>query len=655
MVFSRLSPKDYALKHRNHGFVSLNTPFRLGKVDNNASLDLVPKPKGSVSRKPVRVAVQTPDRKRVQGVFPPTHTLYDILLALDAEHGTNILGREAENGNYLAPVVTMAATRRNFEAKVLSSTSLGTLGVQGSALLRVTLKEAAGITLSTSSLLFQTKKTKAETPSVSKEKKAVSSGVAPKSAGMKKPQKASSSEEANMLIEEPSQKSISKEEEANLPTVVGDDDSKTDKNAAISAGDIATAMMRAATEKRKEPLQISNVIKAFEQLKKEAKGSDELVASMQCVRFIVHKILTNKNEKFRSLKLSSRKLHSVLGKYEKSANSVLGALGFLKSRKTDGVYHVLPDDREDKEFLNEAMNILKEELLLASSSPSSSMPPSTPSSTAKSESQEEGAGDMEQEQVNGKEPVSMILDNEPEKFDWEAEKDAEKKKKEDEKKQQKLQEQTNLLERNKHEMEELSFDWEKNKEEKGGGGGGEENKAERARTDIMQPEYNVSDVRRAMEKLRAHCGADAKACLRTIVLLQKITQKLQERPKKPQFRKLKLSSAAIQKKVVSKPGALDYLAFLGFEEPATQKGFLVLPAEKELDRKTSRALTMLARIYKEIEPEVPLLTTEQRKFRVMPREYICFSGERLNIANKKQQLELMFPFSRRMRDLVRNR
>jgi len=230
---------------------------------------------------------------------------------------------------------------------------------------------------------------------------------------------------------------------------------------------------------------------------------------------------------------------------------------------------------------------------------------------------------MEQEQVNGKEPVSMILDNEPEKFDWEAEKDAEKKKKEDEKKQQKLQEQTNLLERNKHEMEELSFDWEKNKEEKGGGGGGEENKAERARTDIMQPEYNVSDVRRAMEKLRAHCGADAKACLRTIVLLQKITQKLQERPKKPQFRKLKLSSAAIQKKVVSKPGALDYLAFLGFEEPATQKGFLVLPAEKELDRKTSRALTMLARIYKEIEPEVPLLTTEQRKFRV-------FNGDKVD-------------------------
>eukprot|EP00954_Amorphochlora_amoebiformis_P025551 1373860-Amorphochlora_amoeboformis.AAC.2 len=122
IFYTRLRPAAYTLKHRKYGILNLNTPFRLGKIDNNATVELIPNPSASAGRsstKPVRVAIQTPERKRVQGVFPRSATLWNILEDVDAEHKSNLVARTNVSGFYMVPAVTVATTRRGGRLRAL--------------------------------------------------------------------------------------------------------------------------------------------------------------------------------------------------------------------------------------------------------------------------------------------------------------------------------------------------------------------------------------------------------------------------------------------------------------------------------------------------------------------------------------------------------
>jgi len=208
-------------------------------------------------------------------------------------------------------------------------------------------------------------------------------------------------------------------------------------------------------------------------------------------------------------------------------------------------------------------------------------------------------------------PVSMVLENVPEKFDWEEEKDKARRGEEARKKEaEELQRKAQSKLEGTSDIEPMSFDWMKSKDEKSG----MQVEEVTPRTDIANPDYNIADVRKALERLRKDYGTDAKSCLQSMKLLEKITLKLQEIPKKTQYRRIKLANTTVQKKIASKPGAMLYLGFIGFEEK--EKGILVLPESNERDIKTSRALTMLRRKYQEIEIEVPMFTSEQRCLKI---------------------------------------
>uniref|UniRef100_A0A7S3YU51 UBX domain-containing protein n=1 Tax=Lotharella globosa TaxID=91324 RepID=A0A7S3YU51_9EUKA len=546
-----LNPSDWTLKHRKHGVPSMTTPFRLCKLENNATLDLVPASSGGASsRKPIRVAVQTPERKRVQGAFPPTHTLWQILVEIDASNNTNILGRAAENGNYMMPTVTLVSSRRLFTGiQALTWTSLRSLGIQGSTLLRVTLKETTDVTVA---------QAKDVTVAEAKALAASKGGTSSKPSESKDP---------------------TKEPEPKKPRFAGKASPKPEHVPRTAVK--PTPAVQSDNSGVKPVLLVSTLNTAIAGLKSEAGG--QLSTALQTLKFVLQKLLKSEEEKFRTLRIGTGKLHARLGKFA-SARKVLQSVGFTDS-SGDGSM-VLLSDAEDKDFIKMAVRIISEEIIIA-----------TPAPVEESESSKPSL-----------EPESEVLD-----FEW-AKKQDEARRKEEEAKKQAMKEKKarDLLERQPV-IEPLDFDWEKEKDK--------EEEEPKARMDVVNPEYNLADVRTALTRLRTDCGGGAKACLDAMRLLRAITKKLQEKPKKAQYRKLKLSAKAIATKIASRTGAMDYLAFLGFEQ-GKDKGFLVLPEEKEMDIKTSRALSILTRVYKEVEPEVPLFNDSQRALKIYDAEAV---------------------------------
>jgi len=508
---------------------------------------------------------------------------------VDAEHKSNLVARTNVSGFYMVPAVTVATTRRTYGTLAeLKSTTLTNLRIEGSTLLRVTHKELKGVTLP-QALGGQDAKVDGIPAPTQPPPMAPQASASPKEPVPKKQKTTESAPIPNQIPQVPPT-STSRETGGDEKVITDESDTKTPPPSFKVDEKKLKKINNSAADKGGVELSVRGLGMAINRLAKATEDAEELTVALQTLRRIVSKILKTKAEKFRSLKLSSPRLNALLGRHDGAA-AVLLNIGFVPYRKTDGLHYVLRPEKEDPGFIKKALEIISEELVLAKAPAESSKPSSQPG--------EAGPG--------------ASFEGPAEDFDWEKE----KKKKEDEKiaaEEAKKPKTPNLLEHTRV-VEEMSFDWEKNKDEKGA----PVNQVLTPREDILDPEYNLADVRTALSRLRLDCSKEdeatgAQRSLESMRLLRAITVKLQARPKKPQYRKLKLTSKTVRQKITERPGAMAYLTFLGFKEK--EKGILYLPEKNEMDIKISRALSILTRVYQEIQIEVPLFTLEQRQIKV---------------------------------------
>lgn len=566
-----LDPSNWALKHRNMGVLTLSTPFTMSRVDNNATVELVPRSsaQGGGSRRrgaPVRVAVAFPSG-RVQGAFTAERSLWDILVELDGKGKGVWRPGQPENTPFMMPRVTVVSLRRDFGTlDELTGTTLGSLGIRGSCLMRVSFTERSDVTLDQAMAAVRLSRGAAKAPK--------EGGTSAPSTPVSPPRSKSAA-----TIDAPSTKTSTKPSSMSSTPVSGSNPNR-----------------RAA---QRPELDLATVQRSIAALQREASGPETVVA-LQTVRKIVSNILTKSGDRYRTVNMSLTKLYTLLGKW-KSSGGIMTSLGFRAYQKADGLYLVLAPENEDRDFLRRALDIIAEDIVLATPATVTARPSESPSRATPAGSIAAGsiaAGSIEAK----KEELS---------FDWEEER-ARRKAEADAAKGKDEKQPPDLLERTRV-VEPMSFDWERERE-RDGDGVASENVSVEARMDVVQPEYRLADVRESLSRLRKN-APDAKACLRSMRVLRGITKKLIDAPGQAQYRRIKLTNKAVRARIAAFPGALDYLSFLGFTR--SQDGeLLVLPPKSELKVKTQRALSVLSRVYAEIEATVPLFDEKQRALKV---------------------------------------
>ena len=123
MKFPKFSPDDYGLKQHNK-VLDLSMMFRFAGLPNNSNLEMI-----AVEKKRVEVdlviCLQLEDGSRLNGNFPPTTNLRQVITALCPEKASS---------DQMPVVIYMRSELHN---DALDSTTLKSLGLTGRALLRL--------------------------------------------------------------------------------------------------------------------------------------------------------------------------------------------------------------------------------------------------------------------------------------------------------------------------------------------------------------------------------------------------------------------------------------------------------------------------------------------------------------------------------------
>eukprot|EP01128_Nolandella_sp_AFSM9_P010330 TRINITY_DN7114_c0_g1_i1.p1 TRINITY_DN7114_c0_g1~~TRINITY_DN7114_c0_g1_i1.p1 ORF type:complete len:566 (+),score=132.34 TRINITY_DN7114_c0_g1_i1:30-1700(+) len=125
----------YGVKFRGKT-LDTSLTYRLSGLGANSTLEAFLLPKTAQTAQEVRIALQVEGEGRKVLKILDNLSLWDILTAAQEQHSLELIARASPKGTYMQPSITYTSKEINTNAE-LRSTALRSLGIQGSAVLRL--------------------------------------------------------------------------------------------------------------------------------------------------------------------------------------------------------------------------------------------------------------------------------------------------------------------------------------------------------------------------------------------------------------------------------------------------------------------------------------------------------------------------------------